>query len=185
MNANRCLSRACGVPPINNNLAGLNGCNQPITPMTAPIVPGRIVNCDEVVQTVIEPTVTCPPTVFNHFKRVEHIVPVQKTDIHVFHNQHDYIIQEEHLIDNVVERHMGTTQTVTNVVQGPNVDLGWINTPAGANRPPINPNSVPWQPTIAGNQLSNPNALTQIGQAQMMTGSPLMNQGLLPGAFIR
>ena len=184
-------NRACGpMPrPVPTNGCGMpvppmpmNGCNP--MPLQQQMAPGRVVNCGETVQTVIEPTVTCAPTVYNHFNRVEHIVPVQKTDIHVFHNQHDTIIQEQHIIDNVTERHMGPTQTFSSTVQGPSVDMGWVNS---YNQTPLTPLQAANMSPVVNNNLG----FNQLGINQQV---PLVNNNFgmlpnggfgLPGNFMR
>ena len=186
-------NRACGLRPCpvpTNNGCGvpmaapmlMNGCNQPL-PAQTPAV-GRVTNCPEVVQTVIEPTITCPADIYNHFSRIEHIVPVQRTTVHVHHNQHDFIVQEQITVDNVTGRHMGPTQTITNTVQGPNVDMGWVNsfnqtpiTPLqaqAANMGPVANNSVGFnqfainQAPIVGN--GNGLGSNQFGNSGIMSG---------------
>jgi len=164
----------CGVMPMAASMP-MNGCNPPL-PMQAPAV-GRVTNCPEVVQTVIEPTITCPADIYNHFTRVEHIVPVQRTTVHVHHNQHDFIVQEQVTVDNVTERHMGPTQTITNTVQGPSVDMGWVN---NFNQTPMMPLQAAGMGPVVNNGVGF-NGFNQFGAVGQQ--APFVGQGVIPGQF--
>lgn len=43
----------------------------------------------------VEPAVVTAPNIFNHHRRVEHIVPVITEDIHRFHNHHQFVARPE------------------------------------------------------------------------------------------
>ena len=44
---------------------------------------------------VVERPIHCPPNVFHHWQKVEHIVPVCVKNVHHCHTQHDYIMCKE------------------------------------------------------------------------------------------
>ena len=170
------MNNGCGIPmPLPMSM---NGCNPPVH---APAI-GRVTNCPEVVQTVIEPTITCPTDIYNHFTRVEHIVPVQRTTMHMHHNQHDFIIQEQTTIDNVTERHMGPTQMITNTVQGPNVDMGWVNS---YNQTPMTPLQAagmgPVVNNVGFNQFALNNQAPFVGNGIDLIPNQFGNSGIIPG----
>jgi len=189
------VNNGCGMPMAMAAPMPMNGCNPALPVQQAPAV-GRVTNCPEVVQTVIEPAVVCPPDIYNHFMRTEHIVPVQRTTVHVHHNQHDFIVQEQITVDNVTERHMGPTQTITNTVQGPSVDMGWVNnfnqtplTPLqAANLGPVVNNNVGFGGFNGVNQFGVGQQVPFVGNSVGVVPGQLGVPGVipgLPGGFVR
>lgn len=62
--------------------------------MPGGMMPGGM-HCGMPVTRVVEPPVHCPPNVFHHWQKVEHIVPVCVKNIHHCHTKHDYIVCKE------------------------------------------------------------------------------------------
>lgn len=104
---NRCQPR----PIILNVMAApAMPVNQPVAPaMPAPnLMPNMVCQANfETVERVIEPALTCAPTVFHHHNRVEHLVPCIKTNIHHNHNHHVYLPFEQSEINEVVNHTHG------------------------------------------------------------------------------
>ena len=56
---------------------------------------GQCVDLFEQAEVIIEPAVVTAPNVFNHHRRVEHIVPVITEDIHRHHQHHEFVARPE------------------------------------------------------------------------------------------
>jgi len=81
---------------------------EPVMPATN-MAPGMICHANfETVERVMEPPLTCAPTVFHHHNRVEHLVPCIKTNIHHHHNHHVFLPFEQSEVNEVVRHNHGT-----------------------------------------------------------------------------
>jgi hypothetical protein len=65
----------------------------------------------ETVQSVMEPTVFCEPTIINHHNRVQHFVPCVKTNIHHVHTHNEWIPFEQEEVNQVVNHSHGVRPT--------------------------------------------------------------------------
>ena len=118
----------CGGPqqpvqPLNNvqgqsayipvPVCGGNEVQQVVIPLP---MSGQTFNCPVEVERIVEPAINCAPNVYNHFRRVEHVVPIIQTNVHNWHTQHDFVGAEQVFVQNVESGDITVAQPAYNAV---------------------------------------------------------------------
>ncbi|HAX71944.1 MAG TPA: hypothetical protein DCY20_00315 [Firmicutes bacterium] len=155
-----------------NNFENRCCCAQPIMPSA-----GKYESCCQVVEQPI-----CFTNQFEHFHKIEHVVPVQIKNVHNHINQHDYVVKPQQSAESLgYEQYLSTPQQVAAQAQQLNQTVAMTQNQLGQSQMPMMQQGqvMGQMPMMQQGQVMGQMPMMQ--QGQMMGQMPMMQQGQMMG----